>query len=194
MSLPADASACPPDHAAAHRPPRAWWWSLILFLAVFGLLQAGWEAARGTALERLVVHEATVGTVAAAVRLITPEIDARAVGARVAAPGGGLNVLQGCEGTEVFFLLVAALAAHPLRWKVRLVGLLAGAAVVFVLNEMRLLALFYSYRLDRSLFDQLHGLVTPLVLVVLTLGYFLVLLRWNDRTASGGSTLAGQAG
>lgn len=53
--------------------------------------------------------------------------------------------------------------------------------LVFGLNQVRLLALFYSYRENRTLFDQLHGLVMPLLLVVAAIGLFVWLVNQNDR-------------
>lgn len=160
---------------------RPWWLSLLVFIGTFALLQYGWEAARGTALERLLVHQTTVETASALIRLLTPQIDAHAVGPHIVASGGGLNVLRGCEGVELLFLLTAALLAHPFDWRVRLGGWAGGVALIFVLNEARLLALFYSYREDRALFDQLHGLTAPVLMVAAIVVFFVALLHWQDR-------------
>lgn len=166
------------------RPPR-WWTSLLVFLACFVLLQWGWELARGTALERFIVHRATVGTATALINWLTPHVNAHAEGASIVASGGGLNVQRGCEGVEVYLLLSAALLAFPLAWRVRLGGLAGGLLLVLVMNEARLLALFYSFRSHRALFDQLHGLVTPLLMVTGVLLFYLALLRWqNTLTAT----------
>lgn len=165
------------DAPAPPRPPRSAGRSLFLFVAVFAFLQWGWSAARGTWLERLVVHEATVTAAAALVRLITPAIPARAVGASIKAPGGGLNILNGCEGTEVMFLLVAAFAAVRLPWRYAAAALVVGLGWVFLLNQARILTLFYTFRADRALFDPLHTAVLPVVLVALTAAYFYAVLH-----------------
>ena len=162
-------------------PPRPAGHLLILFVLVFTLLQWGWSSARGTWVERLVVHDATVTSAAALVRLLTPEIAATAVGASLKAPGGGLNILNGCEGTEVMFLLVAAFAAVRMPWRHRLAGLGLGIAFVFLINQARILALFYCHRADRELFDTLHTAVLPAVLVALTAAFFYAVLHHAQR-------------
>lgn len=163
---------------AAHRGSmRPIWGMLTLFLAVVMSLQFGWSEARGTWLERAVIDQATVGTAVTVIHTLTPEIGAYGAGSRIKAPGGGINILNGCEGTEVLFLLIAALLAAPLRWRVRAISALAGTVFVFVLNQVRLLVLFYSYRNDRVLFEQLHSLIAPLALIVATLAFFLLVLR-----------------
>lgn len=159
------------------RPPRPASHSLVLFLTVFALLQWGWNSARGTWVERLVIDQATVVPAAMLVRTLTPEISARANGPSIKAPGGGLNILNGCEGTEVMFLLIAAFAATRMTWRSRLLALGAGLGWVFLLNQARILTLFYTFRSDRSWFDILHTAVLPAMLVALTTGYFYVILH-----------------
>ena len=167
--------------APQHVPPRSTQHSLIIFIAIFIALQWGWSAARGSWLERLVVHQATVVPAAALVRLLTPAIPAQAVAASIKAPGGGLNILNGCEGTEVMFLLAAALAAVRLPGRQRTIALLLGVGLIFLLNQARILTLFYTFRADRSLFDALHTAVLPVLLVAATAAYFYAVLHYSQR-------------
>jgi len=78
----------------------------------------------------------------------------------------GITVLKGCEGTEVMFMLTAAFAAVVMPWRRRLIGLGLGILLVFGLNQIRLVALFYAFRADPSLFDLLHGILAPIALVI----------------------------
>lgn len=95
-----------------------------------------------------------------------------AVRSSVRALGGSINVLNGCEGVEVLFLLVAALLIAPITLSRRTYGLLAGTLFVWLLNQGRILALFYTNRSDKELFALLHGTIAPLVMIVLvTLAY-----------------------
>lgn len=169
------------DHLSQGRKSRPLWLMAALFVLVVVALQWAWSEARGTAVERAVINNATVGTAVAVINFWTPQVHASAVGPRIKAPGGGINILNGCEGTEVLFLFVAALMAYPFSWQTRLGGLLGGTAFIFVANQGRLLTLFYSYQNDRELFDQLHGLVMPLILIVATLGLFVWLMHLDER-------------
>jgi exosortase/archaeosortase family protein len=144
----------------------------LLFLAVFFAFQFGWEALRGSALEYVVVHDATVRPAAWLVNRLTPTVHAQAFKFTLHAPGGGLNILNGCEGTEALFLLCAAFVVAPLQWRSRLPGLLLGVVVVFAVNQARILLLFYAYRSDHALFDPLHSTVTPIAMVLLVASYF----------------------
>jgi exosortase/archaeosortase family protein len=161
--------------------PRTLWAMALVFVLSFASMQWLWSQARGTVVEQVVIHQATVGTAVRVIQAWTPQWQAQAVGPRIRAQGGGINVLNGCEGTEVLFLLLAALLAYPLAWRVRVAGVLLGTVWVFALNELRLLALFYSLRWDRSWFDVLHGLWAPLCLIVLALAFMGVLIQWDAR-------------
>jgi exosortase/archaeosortase family protein len=159
--------------------PRA-----IAFLLLFALLQLTWQGTRGTVVQRLVVHDGTVTPAALLVNLLTPAVHARAVGFSVAAVGGGINIENGCEGLDALFLLISAMLVAPIAWRMRALGVLVGAVVVFLLNQARILVLFYAYRADHSLFDLLHGAVAPIVVVLLVLAFFYVWLDLaNGRVA-----------
>jgi len=158
--------------------PRPLWLQALLFGTVFLLLQTGYGALRGTWVERLAIDTVTVKTAAWSIRALTPEVAVQAVGTRLKAPGGGINIINGCEGTEVLFLLYAAFISTLLPWRARLSGMLAGTLLVFVLNQGRILTLFYAYRSDKAWFDLLHGTVAPLLLIALSALFFLF---WLER-------------
>ena len=147
-----------------------------LFMGLFAVMQFGWGSARSTWVERLVIDEMTVKPAAWLITGITPEIPVQAIGSRLKAPGGGINLLNGCDGMEVIFLLVAAMLIAPIPVQWRLSGALIGSGVVYVCNQVRILALFYSYRLDRPLFDLLHGMITPILLILIAAGFYVLWL------------------
>jgi len=165
-------------------PLRGFALRALAFLLLFALMQAGWEAARGSWIERLWVHDLTVRSAVLVINAITPQAQAVAQAARIVAHGGGLNVLFGCEGTDVVFMLVAALAVFGMPWRLRLAGMAVGLVWVFVLNQARIVALFYAFRSDRALFDLLHTAAAPLLMVVLTGMFFHLWLRGPAGAAS----------
>ncbi len=156
----------------------------IVLSAVFAALQGLYGMATGTWVQRLFIE--TLGSQPAAVliNLVTPDVHAHAVGARLAAPGGGINIRGGCEGTEVLFLLLGAFAAIQMPWRRRLAGMALGALLVFSLNQARILSLFYAFRADRQLFDLLHTIVAPIVFIALIALYFYVCIHHDQRLAA----------
>lgn len=173
-----------PDNTAIARRRRILP-ALAIFLLTFFALQIGWSHARGTSLEHWVIDGATVHTSVAVINALTPQASAIAQGPSILAPSGGINVRNGCEGTEILFLLLAALLAYPFSWRLRLVGAIAGAVYVFLINQIRLVTLFYAIRNDYALFNQLHGVVTPLALILCTLLFFAALRGWDQSRHHG---------
>jgi exosortase/archaeosortase family protein len=153
----------------------------IVFALIFAALQLGWQSLRDTAAERVVIHDGVVVPAAMLVNLLTPAAHAEAAGFSLHASGGGLNILNGCEGTEALFLLLAAFCVAPISGPLRLVGFLLGSAVIFVVNQLRVLVLFYAYRADHALFDPLHAIVTPIAVVLLVCVYFYAWLSYSSR-------------
>jgi exosortase family protein XrtM len=153
------------------------------FLAVFFALHQAFAAAGGTALERWIIEQATVRTGAEVLNLLWPALDVQAIGPRLVSGQVRLNVYNGCEGTDVLFLLMAGVVVAPVNLRWRMIGLAIGLPLVFVLNQARLIALFHALRHDTALFSLLHGTVAPLLLVAVV-GLFFVL--WLNRASGKG--------
>jgi len=150
---------------------------ILAFAAVFSVLQSAWQRWSEEPLGRWLVETLVVAPTAVLVNWLTPGVNAVADGGTVRAAGGGVRVLNGCEGFEAMFLLVAAVLVMPATPRQRLWGLAAGLPLIHALNAVRLLAMFYSFRRDPALFDTLHGLVMPLVMVAGVLAYFALWVR-----------------
>ena len=183
MTLPVSSSGVPylPDANQAlsekSRPRLSLPARTVLYVIIFTALQSLYATAQGTWVERLVIDRLTVGTAARLIEALDPAIGVVADRSRLRAPGSGINVLNGCEGTEVVFLLASAMLVAPMAWRWRLLGMAAGSVVVFALNQIRVVALFYAFRSDRALFETLHGIVAPLVLIALVGGFFVIWLE-----------------
>ncbi|TDP84785.1 exosortase/archaeosortase family protein [Aquabacterium commune] len=165
-----------------HTPARkhSTLWRAAIFIALFALLQGLYGAAKGSWVERLVVDHATVQTAAWLIDAVDPSVGVTPAGPRLRAPGGGINILNGCEGIEAAFMMVAAMLVAPLPLRTRVSGMLVGSMLVFVLNQARVVALFYAFRADKALFDMLHGIVAPMLLIIGAAAFFVI---WLNRYA-----------
>ena len=170
-SMPGD------DPPRTEGDPRPGIWRTGLFVTIFGALQWGWSAQQDSALSRLWVEDLNVRVAVALIGAAQPGAAAEASGPRIRAPGGGLNVLQGCDGAELLWLMTAAFAVAPLAWRWRLGGWLAGLLLVWLLNVVRIVALFFAWRGDPRWFDWLHNYIGPIVLVALLTLYFQWIMR-----------------
>lgn len=139
----------------------------LLFLLVFATLQVGWLLVRDNAFGHFIRGDMTVKPVVQLINFLSPQINAMALGNQIIAPGGGLVVKLGCEGVEALFILLAGFLIAPLSRSAMLKGILFGTVLVYVLNQVRILLLFYAFRADKLLFILLHGTLTPIALIAM---------------------------
>lgn len=154
---------------------------VALFVAVFFGCEALYMQSRGTGFERIFIDTLTVKPSAALINWFTPDEHVSAQGPRLVSPFARLSVLNGCEGTEAMFLLMAAISAFAAPWRHKLFGALLGIGLVYVLNQMRIVALYYSFRADKGLFDLIHGTLGPTLIVLLACGFFYWWLKQIPR-------------
>jgi len=167
----------PPEqhHTAA---PRGLLIQAGWFLAVFVLLQSCWNASLNTSADAFLTDTLTVKAAVTAIQLLTPASNTIAIGRTISSPGGGIHIGNGCEGVSVLFLLIAAIIASPVSNRQKCQGLLIGSALVYFLNECRIIGLFYAFRTERPLFDLLHHIVAPTAMIILVGLFYLV---WSMR-------------
>lgn len=170
--LHADAQA----HARRRQPLRL----ILIFLAVFFVLQYAWEMSRDSWLERTVIDHATVMPAAWLINALGTVAPVHADAYRIVSPLARLNIRNGCEGLETLFLLVAAFFSQPFPWKVRLWGIGLGTLLVYGLNQARIVILWHAWLDQRNLFGVLHGTVLPLVMIAVCLAYFLAFLARHE--------------
>lgn len=153
----------------------------IKFAVGFALLLGAFEASRGSAFERFVVEDLILVPTTHLINAVTPNEHVRLIGRTLSSRDSNLHVTRGCEGIEMFLLLIAAILAFPSSWRRRLQGLLLGAILAYVLSITRLMALHYILRYSPAAWESLHGLVLPLGPVILMALYF---LRWSSWSVS----------
>jgi exosortase/archaeosortase family protein len=138
-----------------------------VFAAVFTLLQLALLLAGEAGPQRWLVDVGTVQAAGFIMAWLDPAAGVQAEGHRLVTATARLNVLRGCEGTELYFLWIAAVLAFPARRACRAWGLLGGLALAFGLNQARVIGLFYVVRDYPTAFALTHGYLAPLGLVLI---------------------------
>jgi exosortase family protein XrtM len=139
---------------------------VALFALIFAALQLALVTTRAPVADWLVAAPAAR---ALALALPSDQIGARAN--QIYSNHVRLNILPGCEGTELFFLLLAGVAAFPVSWRAKLTGLAIGFPLVFALNVARVALLYLTVRDHPARFELVHGYIAPTAFVA-CLGVF----------------------
>ncbi len=159
----------------------------LLFLFTFFVLQYTYSSSRDGLVEHFVIDLATVYPSTAFINFIDPGEQAIASAHRILSSQGSISVLNGCEGTETLFLLIAAIVAFRASWRSKLKGMLLGAILVYCLNQVRIVALFFAAQENRKWFDMIHGYIAPSLIIVLSCLFF---LWWANNVKHDESTNA----
>jgi len=156
-----------------------------LFLIVFAVLELGWQQLAGTDPGRALIERGVVAPAAALLRVLNPTRPVRAEGNALLAPGGGVRVVNGCDGMEALLMLVAGVCIVPATRRARLGALAVGAVLVYALNLTRLLVLFDAQLAGPAAFDLWHSLLGPVLMVAAILGFFHVWFHGPHAYARG---------
>lgn len=150
-----------------------------VFLVLFGLQSLAYNSSRGTMVERWLVDELTVKPSAYLLNSLLPLISSpptevvRAVGHQLISASVHVTVLNGCEGTESMFLLIAAVLAFAAPWRYKLAGVVSGILFIFALNQVRIAGLFMALKYNRDWFQWIHAYIGPTLIILLSCLFFL---------------------
>ncbi len=152
-----------------------------IFFAIFLSLRFAYDSIRDTRMERLILDVLTVKSSAVLINFVSPASAVKAEGHTLIGPFGRLTVALGCEGTESILLLVSAILAFQARWRTKLFGALLGSAILFVLNQVRIVGLFFILQLRPEWFNAVHGYIAPTAIILAAAIYFLL---WTAQATS----------
>jgi exosortase family protein XrtM len=77
-----------------------------------------------------------------------------------------IEIVPACTGLFNYFFLFAAVLAFPAPWRARIRGFGLGAALIFLLNLIRIVSLFFVGASYPDLFKDLHYYVWPGILII----------------------------
>ena len=118
---------------------------------------------------------------AAVINTITPDRNATVHENKISSRKAVLNIVRGCDGSGVWFMLMAAVLGFGARFKDTIVGLLLGTLVVYFINQVRIIGLFYLVEWKRHLFPVVHTYYAPTLIILLIAGFFLWWTQWSMR-------------
>ena len=146
---------------------------IVAFIGAFFILQMLYQNCRGTPIEHVVIDQITVAPSAQLISWLTPQEGVMARGHSLISRYVHLSVLNGCEGTEAILMLASAILVFPRSWKSKLSGIAVGGLLIYLINQARIVTLYYCLRFDRSMFELLHSYIAPTLVIAMTGLYFI---------------------
>jgi len=146
------------------------------FALLYGLLHFGYQSMRHGP-GSWWIDQVTVAPAAVLINGLFPADGVWAQGNQLQWPLGRLRLLAGCDGFEVLTLYLAAVLMAPVSWRRGLLMLAVGSAMIWVMNQGRIVGLYLAFRHWRDGFDVLHTVWGPLLMIAVVFAYF----AWNLR-------------
>lgn len=143
-------------------------------------------AAVGGAWIALLLNETALGWVQRAFAVATSAV-LRAFGCATVAQGTtvvsaqfGISVVTACTGLFATGLYLIAVLLFPASWRARLSGCIVGVCVLFVVNVVRLVSLYYVGVHWPSVLDAVHQVVWQSLVIAIVVAMWLL---WAGRAS-----------
>jgi exosortase family protein XrtM len=161
-------------------PTRKAFLFLLLFLFFYSLFHYGYYLIPDDTLRNTVYQEGITRVSADLINWITPQEQAQAAQNRIQSRAAILEIVRGCDGAGVLFLVLSAILAFPTSVKRKLVGLVLGLSFTYLLNQARIIALYYITAYQHQWFLPSHTYLFPTLIIILCSLFFL----WWARSGS----------
>ena len=163
---------------------------------LYGLFHLGYNNVPDDFLRKSLYPTVIGHPAAKVINTITPDRNAVVHENKISSRKAILNIVRGCDGSGVWFMLMAAVLGFGARFKSLLVGILLGTVVVYLINQIRIIGLFYLVEWKRHLFPVVHTYYAPTLIILLIAGFFLWWTQWSmkqDRAARPEAQAQGQS-
>jgi len=102
-----------------------------------------------------------------------------AIGKEIRSSAFSLMIKVGCDGITPMILYAVAILAFPIRFEYKWKGALVGIIILFILNVIRILTLFFiGKHASAEVFEFIHIDVWSVLYLVMTLFLWLLWMRW----------------
>lgn len=145
---------------------------VFAFAAIYAVLHTLYTLIPNSFLSDVIYRYGINQIAAYCINYTAPEEVVRAVSKRLISSKAQLEIVRGCGGSGVLFLIVTAMLAFAAPVKYKLAGMLAGATLVYLLNQARIIILYIVVAYRPDWFTPLHTYYIPTFLIVVVCIFF----------------------
>jgi exosortase family protein XrtM len=156
---------------AAAQKPLAWGF-VAIFAAAYIVLYMAYSAVPDSFLRDKSYVYGSVNPSKTIIHWLAPGEPVTALQNRLQSPSGSLDIVRGCDGSGVVFLLVAAIIAMRERLRRTLLGIIGGIALIYLLNQLRIVTLYFVHARRPEWFTAMHVYFIPTLMVLVVTIYF----------------------
>ena len=153
------------------------------FIVVAGILYAAFHFAYNQIPDdylRNTIYPNVIGHAAAeTIKTLTPDRTVVVSNNALISPRAKMNIVRGCDGSGVWFMLSSAIIGFGASFRQTITGLVAGTITVYIINQIRIVGLYYVIEHNRAWFPPVHTYYAPTLIIILIAGFFLFWTRWT---------------
>jgi len=154
---------------------------LVFFAMGYALLEWLYFLIPDPILQDLIHHYCIVQPCADILTHFAPQEGVRVMQGMLVSHSATLSIVRGCDGSGVIFLLASAILAFPTGWRGKLYGVLGAVVMVYVLNQARLIGLYYIAAYHMDWFLLVHTYILPMVFILVGVIFF---AYWSTRVTA----------
>lgn len=144
---------------------------ILGFIGLFAVMQWVYFLIPWSVLRDIIYHNGIVAVSADIINLFTNE-NTQAIENKLTSSKAILVIIRGCDGSGSLFLLCAAILAFTATWKNKLFGLLFGILLLYAINQIRIIGLYFIVAYQKQYFLPVHTYYAPTLIVIISGLYF----------------------
>jgi exosortase family protein XrtM len=148
------------------------WLHFILFLGCYALLDYAYFKIPVDTFINVIYYHGVVTVCADLINMLAPLEQVLAQQNHLLSAKANLEIVRGCDGAGVLFLVVSAIVAFPSTGRRKLTGLLLGIGLIYLINLLRISALYFIIAYQPVWFPLLHVYLAPTLMVLVGCCYF----------------------
>ncbi|AEG00383.1 exosortase family protein XrtM [Methylomonas methanica] len=151
---------------------RHTWLQFLLFVGCYVLFDYAYFKIPVDLFANVIYYHGVVAVCADVVNWLSPLEQVLAKQNHLLSATADLEIVRGCDGAGVLFLVASAVLVFPSRLKRKLVGLILGIGLIYFLNLLRICVLYFVIAYHPGWFQLIHTYVAPTLMVVMGCLYF----------------------
>lgn len=148
------------------------WLQFTLFVGCYVLLDYAYFKIPVDLFVNVIYYHGVVAICADLVNWLAPLEHVLAKQNHLLSAKADLEIVRGCDGAGVLFLVVSAVLVFPSGLKRKLLGLVLGIGLIYSINLLRIFALYFVIAYQPGWFQLIHTYVAPTLMVVMGCFYF----------------------
>ncbi|WP_347986277.1 exosortase family protein XrtM [Methylomonas sp. AM2-LC] len=148
------------------------WLQFFLFVACYVLLDYSYFKIPVDVFINVIYYQGVVRVCADVINLIAPQEQVSAMHNHLLSSKADLEIVNGCDGAGVIFLLISAILVFPATIYRKLSGLFFGVGLIYVINLVRIATLYFTFAYQPAWFTLVHTYLAPTLMVIMASTYF----------------------